>query len=635
MAWLSRPAARAALAAGALLLLVLGPPLGPGPARGQAAPQAWTNDQSMFLFYQAFLKIQQEALKQEPGQRIVRQALRRYLEGLDPYSTYLTPQEYQAYKTAAGAQYTGVGMDVYPESPERLVCLPHPESPAQRAGVDSGDLLLRVDGQPVAGLSLVAVGNMVRGPLGSTVALGLRGPQGRERTVRIRRERMLNPAVSASREEGLLLVRIIRFDASTTALLRRALGQARPGDKVVIDLRSCRGGSLYAGVDAAEMLLPPGRAIVTLRRRGDSKRHLSRKQALKLPGPLFLWQDRFTASSAELFIAALVQNQAARSVGTTSFGKATTQKVFPLQDGSALVLTDGKLRGPDGQTWDRRGLAPGLPLAGANPTQDDYLARTAAPGGAVRAASKTKAAPQPAAAPPGPKPAASQSAPKAKLLARVAAPGLASGKRYYICFVDQYDTRDQARQQAARLAAKTPPGWSFAPVPSELASPLAGKFFCCLPPLLTRSQARERKQVLDRKGIEILGIKEGRAPQAAPKAQPPAPNPEDWFIRVNIFSEAANALNDARRLEEGHPVMIAVTIPHAKYREAIEDWLRQNRLAGEIHLCPPAAANCGISYAVLAGPYFTKTEETREDLRRDSIWSKAFWLQRKSLAGRH
>ncbi|BEQ17069.1 S41 family peptidase [Desulfoferula mesophila] len=315
----------------------------------------------------------------------MRQALRRYLEGLDPYSTYLSPREYEAHKNSGKAGYSGVGMDVYREPSGALVCLPHPGSPAEKAGIHSGDRLVSVDGRQVAGLSLLAVGDLVRGPVGSRVSLVLRTPQG-ERRVRLQRRALDNTAVSHSRRPGLLLVRVLRFDSSTPDLLRQALAQAKRGDKLVIDLRSCRGGSLFAGVDAADLLLPLGKTIVTLRRREESKTYRSRQAPLKLEGPLFLWQDRYTASSAELMIAALVQNQVARSVGTVSFGKASTQKVFPLQDGSALVLTDGQLLAPDGHTWNHKGLRPSLPLPGENPGLAQYLAATTGPAPGPRVA---------------------------------------------------------------------------------------------------------------------------------------------------------------------------------------------------------------------------------------------------------
>ena len=418
MIWPVTTVAKACLVAAALLLL---PGLAaPVPARAQAAPQAWTNDQSMFVFYQAFLKIQEEALVKESGGHIVRQALKLYLESLDPYSTYLTPREYQAHKTSGKAEYSGVGMDVYRQSPGRLVCLPHLDSPASRAGVKSGDLLISVDRKPVAGLSLVAVGNMVRGPVGRSVSLGLQTAGGKRR-VSIERRPVDNKAVSLSRKPGVLLVRVLRFDSTTVRLLRRALERARPGEKVVIDLRSCRGGSLYAGMDAADMLLAKGKTIVSLRRRGESKTYPSRQTPLKLTGPLFLWQDRYTASSAELMIAALVQNGVAKSVGTKSFGKASTQKVFPLQDGSALVLTDSTLLAPDGQTWDRQGLSPSLPLAGDNPGLGQYLARTTASGKTVRAAPKTK--PTRRASPPAASRAGGQARPQGP------APGQGGGRR--------------------------------------------------------------------------------------------------------------------------------------------------------------------------------------------------------------
>ncbi|MCF8065747.1 MAG: PDZ domain-containing protein, partial [Desulfarculaceae bacterium] len=576
MAWLCKSAAKACLAAAALLLLLGAPAV----ARAQAAPQAWTNDQSMFVFYQAFLKIQEEALVKQGGEHIVRQALKSYLESLDPYSTYLTPQEYQAHKTSGKAEYSGVGMDVYPQSPGRLVCLPHPGSPASRAGVKAGDLLISVDRKPVDGLSLVAVGNMVRGPVGSTVVLGLTGPQGGKRQVRVTRRPVDNKAVSLSHKPGLLLVRVLRFDGSTVKLLRQALGQARPGEKVVIDLRSCRGGSLYAGVDAADMLLAKGKNIVTLRRRGESKTYPSRQAPLKLAGPLFVWQNRYTASSAELMIAALVQNGAARSVGTKSFGKASTQKVFPLQDGSALVLTDSKLLAPDGRTWDRKGLSPSLPLAGDHPSLSEYLAITASPGKAARAAPKPQAAKT---APPPPRPATGQPAPKAKLLARVGAPGAALGTRYYVCFVDPYASPEEARNQTKRFAGKTPPELIFTPVPSKLVSSLEGKFFACLPPQLTRGQAQERLRVLDRKGVGVLGIREGRARRAASAAKPRAPNPKDWFIQVNKFNEVAHALGDAKRLaDKGCPVTLMVTVPQARLQKEVAAWLKNEHLGGEI-----------------------------------------------------
>ncbi|MBU4565667.1 MAG: PDZ domain-containing protein [Desulfarculus sp.] len=632
MTWPAKSAVSLGLAAGALLLL-----LGlaaPSAARAQAAPQAWTNDQSMFLFYQAFLKIQEEGLVRQSGGEIVRQALKSYLEGLDPYSTYLTPEEYEAHKTSSKAEYSGVGMDAYRRPDGELVCLPHPGSPAERAGVKTGELLVGVNGKPVAGLSLVAVGNLVRGPMGSTVTLGLQTPDGKRRAVPIKRRPVDNAAVSLSRKPGVLLARVLRFDNSTVRLLRQALSEARPGENLVIDLRSCRGGSLFAGVDAADMLLPIGKTIVTLRRRDGSKTYPSRQAPLKLAGPLFVWQDRYTASSAELMIAALVQNGAARSVGTVSFGKATTQKVFPLQDGSALVLTDGRLLAPDGHTWNRKGLSPSLPLAGDNPGLSEYLARTAAPGKAARATPKPKAVPP---APPPPAPAAKSTAnadPRAKLLARVEAAGAALDTRYYVCFDTPHAGREAAREQAKPFAGKIPPELIFTPVASELVSPLEGKFFSCLPPLLTRGQAQERLRVLDRKGVGVLGIREGRAPQAAPAARPPTPNPEDWFIQVNKFNEVGHALNDAKRLAgKGYPVMLMITVPSPQHQARVAAWLKDNRLAGEIYLCPQQAASCWVSYSVLAGPYYAQAEGPRQDLL--GLWPGAFWLQRRDLASRY
>ncbi|BEQ17070.1 hypothetical protein FAK_41360 [Desulfoferula mesophila] len=213
-------------------------------------------------------------------------------------------------------------------------------------------------------------------------------------------------------------------------------------------------------------------------------------------------------------------------------------------------------------------------------------------------------------------------------------PPVASATNYYVCLDTPRDSAPAAREQILAFADKMPPELALVPTASELVSSSQGKFFACLPPQPTRGQAQERLKVLDRRGVGVLGIKEGKAPQASAAAKPTPPNPADWFIQVNRFDETANALKDAKALaNKGGPVTIMVTVPQPQFRDRVAAWLQGHRLAGEIFLCPARAKGCGVSYSVLAGPYYAQVEKLRRGLLGD--WPGAFWLQRKDLPYRY
>jgi carboxyl-terminal processing protease len=131
---------------------------------------------------------------------------------------------------------------------------------------------------------------------------------------------------------------------------------------MVIDLRGNPGGSLYDAMDAAGLFLGEGAFIAGVRTRDQLREHRTTKSARFPDGDLWLLQDERTASSAELFIAALTENGRARSLGTRTVGKGSTQSMIPLTDGAALLLTVGELLAPEGMRYDGVGLEPSVPL---------------------------------------------------------------------------------------------------------------------------------------------------------------------------------------------------------------------------------------------------------------------------------
>ena len=128
---------------------------------------------------------------------------------------------------------------------------------------------------------------------------------------------------------------------------------------VVLDLRGNPGGAFFGAVEAAKLFVAPGQKIAGLKTQGGFKEYWNDLAApAPVPATLYLWQDARTASAAEVFIAALSQNQRAAAIGTTTFGKGTVQDIIALSDGSALHLTTGYIQTPDGTLYHQRGLRP-------------------------------------------------------------------------------------------------------------------------------------------------------------------------------------------------------------------------------------------------------------------------------------
>lgn len=331
-------------------------------ARAQE-PARWTDDDSMLGFFQAVRELSARSVRPASVEQIARESLNAYLRGTDPYARYLGPAEYALVRAAMEPAYGGVGMEVSQDSDGALRCLPYPDGPADRAGVLEGDTLVSVDGTPIPrDEPLLLTGARVRGPVESVVRLGLRRRGEPALELAVARARVRSRTVLPA---GTNVWRVLVFETDTARELRDALGKAEPGAAVVLDLRGNPGGSLAAAVEAARLFLAKDAAVVDLRTRTGTTRHAGRDGAPFRTTPfLFLWQDRHTASAAEVFVAALTRNARALSVGQATHGKGVTQRTTELVNGGALVFTDGWLVPPDGKEYDGVGLGPDIPVAG-------------------------------------------------------------------------------------------------------------------------------------------------------------------------------------------------------------------------------------------------------------------------------
>ncbi len=260
-------------------------------------------------------------------------------------------------------------------SSDKILCIPHAHGPAEKAGIKFGDILESINDVSVSGKSLIEVSILARGEAGKEVLLKVRrGDQ--LKTFRVKREEIQAKSVWITWQGNLPVITISSFKNNTQRELKNLLLTLGEVSQMVLDLRGNPGGDLNEAVDSAMLFLDKNKKIVSINTRaGVSTQYKSTSLPTNRTSQLFLWQDKRTASAAEVFIAALVQNDRARSIGEKTYGKGIMQDVIELKDGSALILTTALLQTPNGTLYHGKGLEPTDPLNIPSPETDHYLAK--------------------------------------------------------------------------------------------------------------------------------------------------------------------------------------------------------------------------------------------------------------------
>ncbi|WP_028578798.1 S41 family peptidase [Desulfogranum japonicum] len=284
--------------------------------------------------------------------------LRSSLQSIDEYSSYLSPKEFKAFTTAQHQDYSGVQMDIR-EQKKRIYLYPFKNGMAEKAGLLPGDELIAVDNQLVYGQSVYMVGSRIRGEEGTVVQLTVQSDHKILRSVSLRREHSSYQSIRSISFPQALYVRITRFTANTDNEFAVILDQEYEDHQaIIIDLRQNQGGDLRVANRCMELFIERGTPMYTLVT-GQGKFPIISQAALRpAHGNILILQDKNTASAAEIFIAALTENDKASSAGKPSYGKGRAQKIFPLSNGAALLLTYAKILTPRGNVFDHHGLAP-------------------------------------------------------------------------------------------------------------------------------------------------------------------------------------------------------------------------------------------------------------------------------------
>ncbi|MBM9514882.1 S41 family peptidase [Desulfogranum marinum] len=315
----------------------------------------------MALFQEAILKIRSEALLPSSPNRTVQEATRAYVQSIDEYGDYLTAKEYTAYKKSTTYKYSGISLELREKIDGRFFLYPLTENSLKNSGIKSGDELIAVNGFPVYGKSLFVIGTEIRGENKTWVQLTVKTGDNIPRIVSVQRKPTENNPLTEINTSKAYYVKIIRFTRDTPMLLRKSMLRVNKSQTIIFDLRHNTGGSLPAANQSADLFLMPGSRIYQLRTR-NGVQNINSTSLPIADNPIIIIQDKETASAAEVFIAALVQNERATSAGKTTFGKGRAQRFFELHDGSALLLTYSEIIPPGEQGYHGKGLTPHFTL---------------------------------------------------------------------------------------------------------------------------------------------------------------------------------------------------------------------------------------------------------------------------------
>jgi carboxyl-terminal processing protease len=322
-------------------------------------------------FAEVFGRIKSDYVEAVDDKTLLESAIRGMLSGLDPHSSYLDGEEYRDLQVGTSGEFGGLGIEVGMEDGFVKVIAPIDDTPAERAGLKTGDLIIRIDDKPVKGMSLNDAVNVMRGKPGTKINLTILR-EGADRPFDVELERdLIHVASVKSRtlEPGYGYVRISHFQSRTTEDLLSALNELEKENGgalngLVLDLRNNPGGVLNSAVGVSDAFLVGGIIVYTKGRVEDSELQFKAGPDDVLKGaPIAVLVNGGSASASEIVAGALQDHKRAIIMGNRTFGKGSVQTIVPIDDATALKLTTARYYTPSGRSIQAQGIEPDILLA--------------------------------------------------------------------------------------------------------------------------------------------------------------------------------------------------------------------------------------------------------------------------------
>ncbi len=317
-------------------------------------------------FTDVYMRIKRNYVTEVDDSELLDNAIKGMLSGLDPHSSYLDQREFRDLQVGTSGEFGGLGIEVGMEDGFIKVIAPIDDTPASRAGVRAGDLIIRLDDTPVKGMSLSDAVSKMRGERGTDITLtimrdGLDAPE----RVTIPRDVIRVQSVRSEHlEPGFGYVRITNFQARTARDLVRAiedLKEEAPLKGLVLDLRNNPGGVLNGAVGVSDAFLDSGLIVYTEGRLQESQFRYTASPGDVADGvPMVVLVNEGSASASEIVAGALQDHNRAVVMGTPTFGKGSVQTILPLPQETAIKLTTARYFTPDGRSIQAEGIQPDI-----------------------------------------------------------------------------------------------------------------------------------------------------------------------------------------------------------------------------------------------------------------------------------
>ncbi|WP_386068083.1 S41 family peptidase [Tahibacter sp. UC22_41] len=334
-----------------------------------AAAKAGVSIDDVRTFTAVYNLVKQAYVDDVGDKRLMEAAIKGLLSGLDPHSEYLDPRQLSDLTEGTSGAYDGLGLEVLTIDGVLRVVAPIDDTPAERGGIKSGDIITRIDGKAVSAENVNESVEQLRGNPGSSVVLTVvHEGESAPVDITLKREKIKVASVRARwLEPGYAYLRVSQFQEDSGGELKRKLAKLRGKDStlrgVVLDLRSNPGGLLTSAVEISDVFLDSGTIVTTRGRLNDTDLSFSATPGDLTDGaPLVILVDRGTASAAEIVAGALKDNHRGLILGQRTFGKGSVQTVLPLEDGHAVKLTTARYYTPANISIQATGITPDIEL---------------------------------------------------------------------------------------------------------------------------------------------------------------------------------------------------------------------------------------------------------------------------------
>ena len=334
------------------------------------AINADTNRQETYkqlnLFGDVFQRVQEQYVEEVTDKKLIESAISGMLQSLDPHSSYLSADSYKDMQVKTKGKFGGLGIEITMEDGVVKVVSPIDDTPAAKAGMKSGDLIIGVDGESIRGLTINESVSKLRGPVGSKVIITVVRDKQDPYEIEIKRDIINIKSVKHNIIKNIGYVRLTTFSDTTTSGLEKAITEIKKniGNKfqgLILDLRNNPCGLLNQSISVADAFLNQGEIVSTQGRNDDDTSRVFAKKGDLINGqPLVVLINSGSASASEIVAGALKDHSRAIIIGTRSFGKGSVQSIIPLAGNGAMRLTTARYFTPSGISIQAKGIEPDI-----------------------------------------------------------------------------------------------------------------------------------------------------------------------------------------------------------------------------------------------------------------------------------